>query len=123
MNLHFFQELEDQLKVKEKEVEKVEQIGLSLIQNKKEEVCVAVMDTLQKLNHSWANLDHRVSKYEYINKDVNVTVLNFTVCPMQSMFFPPKTLVRCFITVHSGFFLKPYFLKYQQICFLIQGND
>ncbi|XP_078239370.1 nesprin-1 isoform X9 [Pogona vitticeps] len=64
------QELEDQLKVKEKEVEKVEQIGLSLIQNKKEEVCVAVMDTLQKLNHSWANLDHRVGQLKILLQSV-----------------------------------------------------
>lgn len=61
---YFLQELEDQLKTKEIELEKVEQTGFSLIQNKKEEVCVAVMDTLQKLNNSWANLDHQVSKKE-----------------------------------------------------------
>lgn len=48
------------IKGKEKEVEKVEQSGLALIQKKKEEVCATVMSTLQELNHSWANLDHMV---------------------------------------------------------------
>lgn len=70
-HLYFFQELEQQIKAKEKEVEKVEQCGLSLIQNKKEEVSVVVMNTLQKLNHSWANLDHMVSKYGCIYEEGN----------------------------------------------------
>lgn len=67
---YFLQELEDQLKTKEIELEKIEQTGFSLIQNKKEEVCVAVMDTLQKLNNSWANLDHQVSEKECKKKNL-----------------------------------------------------
>ena len=49
------------IKAKEKEVEKTEQNGLALIQNKKEEVSGIVMSTLQDLNHTWANLDHMVT--------------------------------------------------------------
>uniref|UniRef100_UPI00398E76DD nesprin-1 n=1 Tax=Pristiophorus japonicus TaxID=55135 RepID=UPI00398E76DD len=56
------QELEDMIRVKEKEVEKVEQSGLLLIQNKKEEASSSVMDTLRELNHSWAHLDHLVGQ-------------------------------------------------------------
>lgn len=58
----FFQELEESIRTKEKEVENVEQTGLSLVQNKKEEVSSAVMNTLQEINHSWANLDHMVKE-------------------------------------------------------------
>uniref|UniRef100_A0A8C6V408 KASH domain-containing protein n=1 Tax=Naja naja TaxID=35670 RepID=A0A8C6V408_NAJNA len=64
------QELEDQLKTKEIELEKVEETGFSLIQNKKEEVCVTVMDTLQKLNNSWANLDHQVGQLKTLLQSV-----------------------------------------------------
>ncbi|XP_061480140.1 nesprin-1 isoform X3 [Rhineura floridana] len=64
------QELEEQIKAKEKEVEKVEQSGLSLIQNKKEDVSVVVMNTLQKLNHSWANLDHMVGQLKILLQSV-----------------------------------------------------
>ncbi|XP_048456777.1 nesprin-1-like isoform X2 [Rhincodon typus] len=52
------QELEDVIRVKEKEVEKVEKSGLLLIQNKKEEASNSVMETVRELNHSWAHLDH-----------------------------------------------------------------
>jgi nesprin-1 len=48
------------IKAKEKEVEKIEQNGLALIQNKKEEVSAIVMGTLQELSQAWANLDHMV---------------------------------------------------------------
>ncbi|XP_062833321.1 nesprin-1 isoform X16 [Anolis carolinensis] len=64
------QELEEHLKAKEKEIEKVEQSGFSLIQNKKEEVGVVVMDTLQKLNHYWANLDHMVGQLKILLQSV-----------------------------------------------------
>lgn len=57
-----FQELEESIRAKEKEVENVEQSGLSLIQNKKEEVSSAVMNTLQEINNSWASLDHMVKE-------------------------------------------------------------
>lgn len=55
-----FKELEESIRTKEKELESIEQSGLSLIQNKKEEACSAVLNTLQEINHSWANLDHMV---------------------------------------------------------------
>lgn len=48
------------IRAKEKEVEKIEQNGLALIQNKKEEVSGVVMSTLRELNQTWANLDHMV---------------------------------------------------------------
>ncbi|XP_041038918.1 nesprin-1-like isoform X3 [Carcharodon carcharias] len=54
------QELESLIQVKEKEVEKVEQSGLLLIQNKKEEASSDVRETLRELNHSWAHLDRLV---------------------------------------------------------------
>ncbi|XP_062912353.1 nesprin-1 isoform X15 [Mobula hypostoma] len=56
------QELENMVRMKEKEVEKVEQSGLLLIQNKNDEVSSSVMDTLQELNHSWAHLDRQVGE-------------------------------------------------------------
>lgn len=40
----------------------MEQSGLSLIQNKKEEVRSVVTNTLQEINHSWASLDHMVKE-------------------------------------------------------------
>ncbi|XP_062428373.1 nesprin-1 isoform X2 [Rhea pennata] len=64
------QELEESIRAKEKEVENVEQIGLSLIQSKKEEVSSAVMNTLQEINHSWANLDHMVSQLKILLQSV-----------------------------------------------------
>ena len=48
------------IRAKEKEVEKMEQNGLALIQNKKEEVSGVVMSTLRELKQTWANLDHMV---------------------------------------------------------------
>ncbi|XP_069788417.1 nesprin-1 isoform X16 [Narcine bancroftii] len=56
------QELENMVRVKEKEMEKVEQSGLLLIQSKKEEVSSTVMDALQELRHSWAHLDQVVGQ-------------------------------------------------------------
>ncbi|KAM6272871.1 nesprin-1 isoform 2-T2 [Spheniscus humboldti] len=64
------QELEESIRTKEKEVENVEQSGLSLIQNKKEEVSSVVMNTLQEINHSWANLDHMVSQLKILLQSV-----------------------------------------------------
>ena len=48
------------IKAKEKEVEKIEQNGLALIQNKKEDVSGVVMSTLRELGQTWANLDQMV---------------------------------------------------------------
>ncbi|XP_055471872.1 nesprin-1 isoform X4 [Psammomys obesus] len=56
------QELEDLIKAKEKEVEKIEQNGLALIQNKKEEASGSVMGTLRELRQTWASLDHMVGQ-------------------------------------------------------------
>lgn len=55
-----FQDLEDLIKAKEKEVEKIEQNGLALIRDKKEEVSEAVVSTLRELKQTWARLDHMV---------------------------------------------------------------
>lgn len=55
-----FQDLEDLIKAKEKEVEKIEQNGLALIHDKEEEVSGIVRSTLQELNQTWANLEHMV---------------------------------------------------------------
>lgn len=52
--------MEELLKEKEKELEKVEEQGCALVQNKTDEACAIVMETLQCVNHTWANLDHLV---------------------------------------------------------------
>lgn len=48
------------IREKEKDVEKVEERGHGLILNKREEICTVITETLQSLNHTWANLDHMV---------------------------------------------------------------
>ncbi|XP_052606910.1 nesprin-1 isoform X17 [Peromyscus californicus insignis] len=60
------QELEDLIKAKEKEVEKIEQSGLALIQNKKEEASGSVMSTLRELSQTWASLDHKVGQLKML---------------------------------------------------------
>lgn len=55
------QELEELVKEKEKEREKAEERGNSLIQDKTGAACSVVKETLQRLNQSWAHLDHMVS--------------------------------------------------------------
>lgn len=52
--------MEELLKEKEKELERVEEQGCALVQNKTDEACAIVMETLQGVNHTWANLDHLV---------------------------------------------------------------
>ncbi|XP_043945040.1 nesprin-1 isoform X2 [Protopterus annectens] len=64
------QELEEMMKIKEKEIEKVEQHGLLLIQNKKEEACAVVMKMLQDLSHSWTNLDYMIGQLKVTLKSV-----------------------------------------------------
>ena len=54
------QEMEEMVKEKEKELERVEEQGCALVQNKTDEACAIVMETLQGVNHTWANLDHLV---------------------------------------------------------------
>lgn len=53
--------MEELLKEKEKELERVEEQGCALVQNKTDEACAIVMETLQGVNHTWANLDHLAS--------------------------------------------------------------
>ena len=48
------------VKEKEREVERVEEQACALVQNKTDEACAVVMEILQALNHTWANLDHLV---------------------------------------------------------------
>uniref|UniRef100_A0A1A8H4I9 Spectrin repeat containing, nuclear envelope 1b n=1 Tax=Nothobranchius korthausae TaxID=1143690 RepID=A0A1A8H4I9_9TELE len=56
------QEMESLLKEKEKELERVEEQGCALVQNKTDEACAIVMETLQSVNHTWANLDHLIGQ-------------------------------------------------------------
>ncbi|XP_062293158.1 nesprin-1 isoform X4 [Scomber scombrus] len=56
------QELEDLVKEKEKDLEKAEERGNTLIQDKKGRACSVVKETLKGLNQSWAHLDHLISQ-------------------------------------------------------------
>ncbi|XP_071335456.1 nesprin-1 isoform X2 [Trachinotus anak] len=56
------QELEELVKEKEKDLEKAEERGNALIQDKKGAACSVVKDTLKGLNQSWAHLDHMISQ-------------------------------------------------------------
>ncbi|XP_028460256.1 nesprin-1 isoform X2 [Perca flavescens] len=56
------QELEDLVKEKEKDLEKAEERGNTLIQDKKGAACSVVKETLKGLNQSWAHLDHMISQ-------------------------------------------------------------
>ncbi|KAG7275371.1 hypothetical protein CRUP_007927 [Coryphaenoides rupestris] len=56
------QELEELVKEKEKDVEKLEERGSALIQDKKGEACSVVRETLKGVNQSWTNLDHMISQ-------------------------------------------------------------
>ena len=55
------QELEELVKDKEKDLEKAEERGNALIQDKKGAACSVVKETLKRLNQSWAHLDRMVS--------------------------------------------------------------
>lgn len=48
------------VKEKEKDLERAEEKGYLLIQDKKGEASSVIMETLKGLNQSWANLDHMV---------------------------------------------------------------
>lgn len=48
------------MKEKEKDLEKAEERGNALIQDKKGAACSVVRETLKGLNQSWAHLDHMV---------------------------------------------------------------
>uniref|UniRef100_A0A8C1U557 Spectrin repeat containing, nuclear envelope 1a n=1 Tax=Cyprinus carpio TaxID=7962 RepID=A0A8C1U557_CYPCA len=56
------QEMEVLVKEKEKDLEKAEEKGCLLIQDKKGEAGTVIMDTLKGLNQSWANLDHMIGQ-------------------------------------------------------------
>ncbi|XP_049914520.1 nesprin-1 [Epinephelus moara] len=56
------QELEELVKDKEKDLEKAEERGNALIQDKKGAACSVVKETLKGLNQSWAHLDHMISQ-------------------------------------------------------------
>ncbi|TNN68504.1 Nesprin-1 [Liparis tanakae] len=55
-------ELEELVKEKEKDLEKAEERGNALIQNKTGAACSVVKDTLKGLNQSWTHLDHMMSQ-------------------------------------------------------------
>lgn len=57
----FSQELEELVKEKEKDFEKAEERGSTLIQDKKGAACSVVKEALKGLNESWAHLKHMVS--------------------------------------------------------------
>ncbi|XP_062858462.1 nesprin-1 isoform X4 [Trichomycterus rosablanca] len=56
------QELEELVKEKEKELEKVEEKGCLLVRGKKGEASSSVMEVLKGLNQSWANLDQMIGQ-------------------------------------------------------------
>ncbi|XP_019750512.1 nesprin-1 isoform X11 [Hippocampus comes] len=56
------QELEELVKEKEKDLEKAEERGNALIQDKKGEACAVVKETLKGLKKSWAHLDHMINQ-------------------------------------------------------------
>uniref|UniRef100_UPI0037E92F69 nesprin-1 isoform X2 n=1 Tax=Semicossyphus pulcher TaxID=241346 RepID=UPI0037E92F69 len=64
------QEMEELVKEKEKELERVEEQGCALVQNKTDEACAIVMETLQGVNHTWANLDHLIGQLKICLKSV-----------------------------------------------------
>lgn len=68
--------MEELVNEKEKELERVEEQGCALVQNKTDEACAIVMETLQGVNHTWANLDHLVSPLVLFSPSVfNVILL------------------------------------------------
>ncbi|XP_039537650.1 nesprin-1-like isoform X2 [Pimephales promelas] len=56
------QEMEEMVKEKERELERVEEQACALVQNKTDEACAVVMESLQALNNTWANLDHLIGQ-------------------------------------------------------------
>lgn len=51
------------MKEKEKDLEKAEERGNALIQDKKGAACLVVKETIKGLNQSWSHLDHMVSLF------------------------------------------------------------
>ncbi|TSO25166.1 Nesprin-1 [Bagarius yarrelli] len=65
------QDMELMVKEKEREVERVEEQACALVQNRTDEACAVVMETLQALNHTWANLDHLIGQLKISLKSVS----------------------------------------------------
>lgn len=57
----FIQELEELVKEKEKDLEKVEEKGCSLVRGKEGDASAVVMETLKGLSHARTNLDQMVT--------------------------------------------------------------
>lgn len=77
--------MEELVKEKEKELERVEEQGCALVQNKTDEACAIVMETLQCVNHTWANLDHLVSSpFFFLLVFLNVTLELYSPNPLCS---------------------------------------
>ncbi|XP_059374492.1 nesprin-1-like isoform X2 [Carassius carassius] len=64
------QEIEEMVKEKERELERVEEQACALVQNKTDEACAVVMESLQALNNTWANLDHLIGQLKISLKSV-----------------------------------------------------
>ncbi|TRY83468.1 hypothetical protein DNTS_016212, partial [Danionella cerebrum] len=64
------QEMEVMVKEKERELERVEEQACALVQNKTDEACAVVMESLQALNSTWANLDHLIGQLKISLKSV-----------------------------------------------------
>ncbi|KTF84425.1 hypothetical protein cypCar_00008835, partial [Cyprinus carpio] len=64
------QEIEEMVKEKERELERVEEQACALVQNKTDEACAVVMESLQALNNTWANLDHLIGQLKIGLKSV-----------------------------------------------------
>lgn len=58
-----FQELEELVKEKEKDLEKAEERGNALIQKENGSACSVVRETLKGLKQSWARLDQMVNHF------------------------------------------------------------
>lgn len=67
------------VKEKEKDLERAEEKGCLLIQDKKGDASSVIMDTLKSLNQSWANLDHMVCSTSYISVKLLVWVIFMTI--------------------------------------------
>lgn len=72
---HCKQEWEQLVKEKEKDVEKAEERGNALIQDKKGDACSVVKETLKGLNQTWAHLDHMVSFFYIILSYVVISLI------------------------------------------------
>lgn len=67
------------VKEKEKDLEKADEKGSLLIQDKKGEASSVIMETLKGLNQSWANLDHMVCLTSCILVNLLVFVIFITI--------------------------------------------